>query len=122
VQLDTTPPAALLGKVPTIGAVEELGSKEGQGVSKVEAPQQQAVGLALAEMGSLPGLAGHTGQLESNDPRDVGLAKAFQQSRRNYWKKLHRWEFADLAELHSLRANEMYNPEPDPQHFIILPG
>ena len=43
VQLGTTLPAALLGKVPTIGAVEELGSKEGQGVSKAEAPQQQAL-------------------------------------------------------------------------------
>jgi len=37
-------------------------------------------------------------------------------------EKLHRWEFADLAELRPLRANEMLNPEPDPQRFIILPG
>ena len=64
----------------------------------------------------------HRGQLESNDPRDVGLARAFQQSRRNCWKSCIDGSFADLAELCPLRANEMLNPEPDPQRFIILPG
>ena len=37
-------------------------------------------------------------------------------------EKLQRWEFAELGELRPLRANEVLNPEPDPQRFIILPG
>ena len=37
-------------------------------------------------------------------------------------EKLQRWEFADLAELCLLGANEALNPEPDPQQYIILSG
>ena len=94
--------------------MEELGSKEGQGASKVEAPQQQALGLALAEMGSLPGWLVAQGAAGEQRSQGCWIGEGLPAIPKKLLEKLHRWEFADLAELRPLRANEMLNQNQTP--------
>ena len=66
-------------------------------------------------------------------PHAEGAANSSKQSR--IWiedglpaipKRLHdrmiNWEFVDLVELNPAGVLESLHPEPDPQHYIILPG
>ena len=96
--------------------MEELGSKEGQGASKVEAPQQQALGLALAEMGSLPGWLVAQGAAGEQRSQGCWIGEGLPAIPKKLLEKLHRWEFADLAEL-SPKSKRNVEPRTRPPAF-----
>ena len=117
VQLGTTLPAALLGKVPTIGAVEELGSKEGQGVRKAEAPQQQALGLVLAEMGSLSGWLVAQGAAGEQRSQGCWIGEGLPAIPKKLLEKLHRWEFCRSSRTVSPKSKRNVEPRTRPPAF-----
>ena len=120
--LGIVPPASTLEKVPTIDVQEEPGDQEGQGTGSGEKLQQHALELAVAGMGSLPGWLVTQGTAGEQRTQGSWIGESLPAIPQCLLEKLQRWEFADLAELYPLGANEALNPEPDPQRHIILPG
>ena len=84
--------------------------------------QQHALELAVTGMGSLPGWLVTQGTAGEQRAQGSWIGESLPAIPQRLLEKLQRWEFADLAELRPLGANEALNPEPDPQRYIILPG
>ena len=122
VVMGVLPPPGFIPPLPTMSV--SLGLSAGV-VSTVSVPSSTVAATnVLASTGSVMSLLlPHAeGVANSSKQSKIWIGDVFPAIPKRLYDRMINWEFVDLAELKPARVLESLHPEPDPQHYIILPG
>ena len=122
--LGTVPPAAMMPVLPPFSTSSS--ATAGAAVSTTLSKTEKAGGgqgqVSWALAGSLMSvLFPQAGTGGAKQPK-VWVGDGLPAIPRKLHARMLNWEFVDMAELRPVGTLEKFNPDPDPQQYVIMPG